>query len=113
MDVFNVTHLGRRATARQQVVLDLLDIGCTRRGCTATTHLQVDHRIDWAKVKVTELVNLDWLCAHCHRLKTYDGWQLEPGTGKRAMLPPGEQWWRDYGSGGPSPGTDPSGQRAA
>ena len=113
MDVFNVTHLGRRATARQQVVLDLLNIGCTRRGCTATTHLQVDHRIDWAKVKVTELVNLDWLCAHCHRLKTYDGWQLEPGTGKRAMLPPGEQWWRDYGSGGPSPGTDPSGQRAA
>ena len=113
VDVFNVTHLGRRATARQQVVLDLLNIGCTRRGCTATTHLQVDHRIDWAKVKVTELVNLDWLCAHCHRLKTYDGWQLEPGTGKRAMLPPGEQWWHDDGSGGPSPGTDPSGQRAA
>lgn len=95
VDAFNVTHLGRRASARQQVVLDLLNIGCTRHGCNATTHLQVDHRVDWAKIKVTELANLDWLCAHDHRLKTHDGWQLEPGTGKRPMLPPAEQWWHD------------------
>jgi hypothetical protein len=96
-DVFNVTHLGRRTTARQQVVLDLLNIGCTREGCNATQHLQVDHRIDWHKIKVTELVNLDWLCPHCHRLKTHDGWQLEPGTGKRPMRPPGQQPWLEAG----------------
>jgi hypothetical protein len=112
VDVFNVTNLRRRATARQQVVLDLLNIGCTRQGCNATTHLQVDHRIDWHKIKVTELTNLDWLCPHCHRLKTYDGWQLEPGTGKRAMLPPAEQWWHD-GEGGPAPSGDPPESHAA
>lgn len=91
VNVFNVTHLGRRTTARQQTVLDLLNIGCTRLGCNATEHLQVDHRIDWAKVHVTELANLDWLCPHDHRLKTHDGWRLEPGTGKRRLLPPDQQ----------------------
>ncbi|MCB9373128.1 MAG: hypothetical protein H6518_10150 [Microthrixaceae bacterium] len=58
VDVFNVTHLGRRTTARQQTVLDLLNIGCTRLGCNATEHLQVDHRVDWAHIHVTELANL-------------------------------------------------------
>ena len=95
VDVFNVTHFGRRANARQQVVLDLLNIGCTREGCNATQHLQVDHRIDWHKIKITELANLDWLCPHDHDLKTHHGWQLEPGTGKRPMRPPGEQPWLD------------------
>jgi hypothetical protein len=60
-DVFNVTGLGRHTTARQQVVMDLLNIGCSRLGCGATEHLQVDHRIEWSKIKVTELINLDWL----------------------------------------------------
>lgn len=101
-DVFNVTHLGRHTTARQQVVLDLLNLGCTREGCNATQHLQVDHRIDWHKIKVTELANLDWLCPHCHRLKTHDGWQLEPGTGKRPMRPPGQQPWLEPGGEAPS-----------
>ena len=116
VDAFNVTHLGRQASARQQVVLDLLNIGCSRRGCNATTHLQVDHRIDWAKIKVTELANLDWLCPHDHRLKTYDGWQLEPGTGKRAMLPPAEQWWHEEGApsvDGHGPPGDPPESHAA
>ena len=115
VDAFNVTHLGRRASARQQVVLDLLNIGCSRRGCNATTHLQVDHRVDWAKIKVTELANLDWLCPHDHRLKTYDGWQLEPGTGKRALLPPGKQWWHDddvAGTGSRPPGDPPESHAA-
>ena len=93
VDVFNVTNFSRRANALQQIVLDLLNIGCTRLGCAATEHLEVDHRVDWHKVHVTELVNLDWLCARDHRLKTHRGWQLEPGTGKRAMRPPGQQAW--------------------
>ncbi|MBL8775978.1 MAG: HNH endonuclease [Acidimicrobiales bacterium] len=109
VDAFNVTHFGRQASARQQVVLDLLNIGCSRRGCNATAHLQVDHRVDWAKIKVTELANLDWLCPHDHRLKTYDGWQLEPGTGKRALLPPAEQWWQPDRDGGVPEGSGPPG----
>lgn len=88
VDVFNVTHFGRRANARQQVVLDWFGGECSRRGCPATRHLQVDHRIDWATIEITELRNLDWLCVDCHRLKTHDGWALVPGQGKRRMVPP-------------------------
>ncbi len=112
VDVMNVTHLGRRTTARQQTALDLLNIGCTRLGCNATEHLQVDHRVDWAHIHVTELANLDWLCPHDHRLKTHDGWRLEPGTGKRRLLPPDQQWWHDDGTG-PGPPGDPPDRRAA
>jgi hypothetical protein len=88
IDVWNITHLGRRATARQQVVLDWLGVECTRQGCGATRNLQVDHRVEWARVKVTELANLDWLCVPCHRRKTHQGWALVDGTGTRPMVPP-------------------------
>ena len=101
VDVFNVTNFSRRANTLQQIVLHLLNIGCTRLGCAATEHLEVDHRVDWHKIHVTELQNLDWLCAHDHRLKTHKGWQLEPGTGKRAMHPPGQQAWPDDPPGDP------------
>ena len=30
----------------------------------------------------------DLLCDHDHHLKTYYGWALVEGTGKRAMVPP-------------------------
>lgn len=103
VDAFNVTSLTRRANARQQTVLQLLNIGCSREGCNTTTHLQVDHRIDWAHIHVTELANLDWLCPHDHRLKTHHGWQLEPGTGKRPMHPPERQWWNQPDARRPSP----------
>jgi len=87
-DVFNVTHLGRRATAHQYVVLDWIGGQCTRTGCAATRHLQVDHRIDWAHTHLTELRALDWLCPADHRRKTHHGWALVEGTGRRAMVPP-------------------------
>jgi hypothetical protein len=87
VDVWNITHFGRRATTRQQVVLDWLGVECTRQGCGATRHLQVDHRIDWATIHLTELRNLDWLCVPCHRRKTHQGWALVDGTGKRPMVP--------------------------
>jgi hypothetical protein len=89
IDVFNVTNLSRRANARQQVVLDWIGGHCTRLGCPATRNLQVDHRIDWARVKLTELKALDWMCTHDHRLKTHHGWALVTGTGRRPMVPPG------------------------
>ena len=87
-DVFNVTNLARRSNAHQQTVLDWLGGQCSRRGCGATRHLQVDHRIDWATVKITELANLDWLCPRCHALKTHHGWALVDGRGRRRMVPP-------------------------
>ena len=61
-DIFNVTHLGRKTTVRQQVVLHWLGVECARLGCSATRHLEIDHRIDWAHTHVTELKALDWLC---------------------------------------------------
>ena len=87
-NVWNITHLGRRANAHQQVVLDWLGGECSREGCGATRNLQVDHRIDWATIHITELMNLDWMCVREHRLKTHHGWALVPGKGKRRMVPP-------------------------
>ena len=88
VDVFNVTHLGRKTTAGQRAVLDWLGLECSRLGCSAARNLQIDHRIDWAKTHITELETLDKLCPAEHRLKTYDGWALVEGTGKRRMVPP-------------------------
>ncbi len=88
VDVFNVTHFGRRTTARQQTVLDWIGGECSRLGCPAARHLQVDHRIDWAHTHVTELRALDWLCPADHRRKTHEGWALVHGRGKRRMVPP-------------------------
>jgi len=61
---------------------------CTRADCGRTGRLQVDHRVEWHKIKVTELANLDFLCDHDHDLKTRHGWALIDGTGKRPMVPP-------------------------
>lgn len=113
VDAVNVTNISRRANVIQQIVLHLLNIGCTRSGCSATEHLQVDHRDDWHRVQVTELTNLDWLCPHDHRLKTHQGWLLEPGTGKRAMYPPGQQWWLTSEPTATTPPGDPPDTHAA
>ena len=50
--------------------------------------MEFDHRTDWARVKVTELANLDLLCDHHHDLKTLEKWALVAGTGRRPMVPP-------------------------
>jgi len=88
VDAWNITNLSRRATARQHVVLDWLGVMCSNLDCDHTQHLQVDHDIDWATVGITELVNLDWLCPHCHRLKTHRGWKHVGGRGRRPFVPP-------------------------
>ncbi len=88
VDVFNVTHFGRRANARQQVVLDWLGEQCSRLGCGATRNLQIDHRVEWSKIHITELANLDKLCIPDHNRKTREGWALVTGTGRRRMVPP-------------------------
>jgi len=88
VDVFNVTHFGRNVSARQRVFLDWLGEQCSRLGCPATRNLEIDHRVEWHKLKVTEIHNLDKLCGPDHDRKTNHGWSLVAGTGRRRMVPP-------------------------
>ncbi|HVE46891.1 MAG TPA: hypothetical protein VNA57_09130 [Acidimicrobiales bacterium] len=87
-DVVNVAHLGRRPSAHQLSALDWLAPTCRREGCDATVGLENDHRHDWAATRITLLEWIDRLCPHDHDLKTYEGWALVHGTGKRPLVPP-------------------------
>lgn len=55
VDVVNVAHLGRRPTAHQRTALDWLAPTCQVQGCDATVRLENDHRVDWAKSRITLL----------------------------------------------------------
>jgi hypothetical protein len=88
-DVVSVVHLGRRPTAHQKTALDWLYPTCANEACAARAeHLQTDHRTGWAKTHATELKDLDRLCGFDHWRKTYLGWELVEGKGKRAFVPP-------------------------
>jgi hypothetical protein len=87
VDVMNVTYLGRGVNAAQKVALDWSQCLCSNSRCTGNW-LQDDHRDDYADNQVTELHNIDRLCPHCHRLKTYKGWRLVEGTGRRPLVAP-------------------------
>lgn len=84
----SVAHLGRRPTAHQRSALEWLYPTCAAEGCNSLTFLEIDHREDWAKTRVTLFDLLDRLCRHHHRLKTTDGWALIEGRGKRAFVAP-------------------------
>ena len=86
--IVGVAHVGRAPTARQQTALEWLYPTCAAEGCSQSARLQRDHRIDWAKTKVTVLEYLDLLCPHHHGFKTTKGWGLVEGRGKRAFVPP-------------------------
>jgi hypothetical protein len=88
VDVLNVTHLGRGVSAAQRVALLWQQPMCTREGCGRRFRLENDHRNDWAKVRCTELANIEPLCSWDHHLKTNHGWALVDGTGTRPMVPP-------------------------
>jgi hypothetical protein len=88
-DVVNVAHLGRRPNAHQQSALDWLFPSCAAEGCgTRAAHLETDHRLEWAQSRSTVLGLLDRLCKFHHYRKTYEGWALVHGRGKRAFVPP-------------------------
>jgi hypothetical protein len=84
-----VTHFGRRPTALQMTALQARGTRCTRLGCSNTARLQADHRVQWQVTKHTRIDELDLLCVDDHRRKDVEGWRLEPGTGRRSLLPPG------------------------
>lgn len=85
--VANVTHLGRGPTVAQRMALLWRSPSCSNEAC-ARSFVQIDHREAWAETRHTVLQELDPLCPHCHRLKTYQGWSLVDGTGKRSFVPP-------------------------
>jgi hypothetical protein len=87
--VTGVAHLGRRPTAGQKSALEWLYPTCAVEGCSALAR-QTDHRVDWAKSHITVFDLLDGYCGHHHDLKTYEGWALVPGSGKRAFVPPSD-----------------------
>ena len=88
--VVGVAHLGRHPTARQMTALQWLYPTCAVEGCTASTHLEADHRVDWADSHVTLVDLMDRLCTHHHDVKSQSGWALVEGTGKRAFVSPGD-----------------------
>ncbi len=86
--VVGVAHLGRRPRAVQQTALQWLYPTCAAEGCSTTAWLEIDHRVDWARSRLTVFDLLDRLCAHHHDLKSREGWALVEGRGKRAFVPP-------------------------
>jgi hypothetical protein len=87
VEVRNVVHLGRQFTEHQKTALEWSDPECRVLGCACTARLERDHRDDWADTHVTTITSADRLCHQHHLLKT-QGWRLEPGEGKRRLLPP-------------------------
>jgi hypothetical protein len=85
--VTGVAHLGRRPTAAQVSGLQWLYPTCAVEGCSAPAR-QWDHRDDWSKTHRTAFDGLDGYCCHHHDKKTYEGWALVEGVGKRAFVAP-------------------------
>jgi hypothetical protein len=83
-----VAHLGRRPRGVQQSALEWLYPTCAAEGCGASTFLEIDHRLEWARSDVTVFDLLDRLCGHHHDLKTREGWALVEGRGKRPLVSP-------------------------
>ncbi len=87
VDVVNVVHLGRGATAAQRIAMLWSKPKCAVVGCSSM-FVQIDHREPWATTRHTVLHELDPLCPHHHKLKTEQGWSLVPGQGRRAFVSP-------------------------
>jgi hypothetical protein len=90
VDIHTVAHFGRHINATLRTALLVQGRECDITGCGARGYLEIDHEHDHADHNPTALVNLGWLCAHHHRLKT-GGWRLgprHPGTRKRGLGPP-------------------------
>jgi hypothetical protein len=88
--VCGVAHLGRHPTVAQVSGLQWLYPTCAVEGCSAMAR-QWDHRDDWAKTRRTPFDGMDGHCCHHHDKKTYEGWALVEGVGKRAFVPPDDR----------------------
>jgi hypothetical protein len=103
-DVAATVHLGRGPSAAQKIALLWQQPQCTNSNCHRT-HTETDHREPFAKVHETSYENLDPLCDHDHDLKTYQGWALVEGTGRRPLVPPDDPRHTDNQKAPPERGT--------
>jgi len=87
-DVYTVTHMGRKVTARQRTALEVRDPCCVVGGCDVRDHLEIDHVTGYATTERTQLKDLARLCPHHHFLKTYRGWVLSGEPGQWRFEPP-------------------------
>ncbi len=101
--VLGVAHMGRRPRGIQQSALEWLYPTCAAEGCGASTFLEIDHRLDWARSGVTVFDLLDRLCSHHHALKTREGWGLVEGRGKRPFVAPDDPRHPRYRASGHDP----------
>jgi hypothetical protein len=104
VEVQRVVHAGRKLTAAQRTAMEWRDPQCVVLGCDRRLRLEVDHRDDYAVSGHTTLSELEWKCEPHHDLKTYQGWQLEPGVGPRRLLPPDHPDYPGDPRGSPPPG---------
>lgn len=115
VDVVGVVHHGRRPTAHQKTALDWLYPTCAAESCGVRAEFcETDHREPWSETRFTLLGLLDHLCKSHHRMKTYEGWGLVQGKGKRPFVPPSDprhpRFAKKDGEGGagpPGPADDP------
>jgi hypothetical protein len=89
-DVVTVAHHGRGLDAHQRTAIEANGLRCSNIACNRTVAIEIDHRHPYAADPITELDNQDPLCPECHRRKTHHGWRLEPGGGRRRLLPGSE-----------------------
>ncbi len=75
-------------TAQQRRALEARDPTCVVPGCGVSRHLEIDHRDGWALTRRTELSALARVCAYHHRLKTYEGWSYQGGSGRWRWIAP-------------------------
>ncbi len=88
VDVANVTHLSRQATAHQRTALEARGYECEVPTCRSSHLLEIDHVAPWAETHRTVLDQLAWLCSAHHREKTRGGYRLTGPPGRRRWLDP-------------------------
>lgn len=88
VEIGSAAHHTRKFRVHQRTALEFRDPCCAVLGCAATARLELDHREEWSATHATCADGADRLCHAHHWLKTHRGYRLEPGTGKRRLLPP-------------------------
>ena len=96
VDVANVTHLGRSPTVAQRVAL-LVAVTRVHQGRLhphPTARERPPRRLGRNETHATRRARP--VLRHDHDLKTYHGWALVEGTGKRPMVPPDDPRHPNY-----------------
>lgn len=89
VDVAHVTSLTRGPTQAMRYALLWTSPTCAVEGCSRTI-VEYDHcyGAEFRSTHHTRLDQTDPVCPGHHDLRTFQGWALLPGRGKRPMVPP-------------------------